>query len=32
MNHEMWTHPATQLNAAQLRADGVTLIGPAAGM
>ena len=32
MNHEMWTHPATQRNAAQLRADGVTLIGPAAGM
>ena len=31
MNHEMWTHPATQRNAAQLRADGVTLIGPAEG-
>ncbi|MGB7484375.1 MAG: bifunctional phosphopantothenoylcysteine decarboxylase/phosphopantothenate--cysteine ligase CoaBC, partial [Castellaniella sp.] len=31
MNHEMWTHPATQRHAAQLRADGVTLIGPDAG-
>jgi phosphopantothenoylcysteine decarboxylase/phosphopantothenate--cysteine ligase len=31
MNHEMWTHPATQRNAAQLRADGVTLIGPDEG-
>jgi phosphopantothenoylcysteine decarboxylase/phosphopantothenate--cysteine ligase len=31
MNHEMWTHPATQRNAAQLRDDGVTLIGPAEG-
>ncbi|HET8596560.1 MAG TPA: bifunctional phosphopantothenoylcysteine decarboxylase/phosphopantothenate--cysteine ligase CoaBC [Castellaniella sp.] len=31
MNHEMWTHPATQRNAAQLQADGVTLIGPAEG-
>ncbi|CAM5790661.1 bifunctional phosphopantothenoylcysteine decarboxylase/phosphopantothenate--cysteine ligase CoaBC [Castellaniella caeni] len=31
MNHEMWTHPATQRNAAQLLADGVTLIGPAEG-
>ncbi len=31
MNHEMWTHPATQRNAAQLRADGVALIGPDAG-
>lgn len=31
MNHEMWTHLATQRNAAQLRADGVTLIGPAEG-
>lgn len=31
MNHEMWTHPATQRNMAQLRADGVALIGPAEG-
>ncbi|HEX7387101.1 MAG TPA: bifunctional phosphopantothenoylcysteine decarboxylase/phosphopantothenate--cysteine ligase CoaBC [Castellaniella sp.] len=31
MNHEMWTHPATQRNAAQLRADGVSLLGPAEG-
>jgi phosphopantothenoylcysteine decarboxylase/phosphopantothenate--cysteine ligase len=31
MNHEMWTHPATQRNAAQLREDGVVLIGPAEG-
>lgn len=31
MNHEMWTHPATQRNARQLRQDGITLIGPAEG-
>src|SRR5439155_14477767 len=31
MNREMWAHPATQRNAAQLRADGTTLLGPAAG-
>lgn len=31
MNVEMWENPATQRNAAQLRADGVTLLGPAAG-
>lgn len=31
MNHEMWTNPATQRNAAQLRADGVQLIGPTEG-
>jgi len=31
MNREMWAHPATQRNAAQLRADGVTLLGPGAG-
>lgn len=31
MNVEMWTHPATQRNAAQLAADGVALLGPAAG-
>lgn len=31
MNHEMWTHPATQRNARQLGIDGVTLLGPAEG-
>jgi phosphopantothenoylcysteine decarboxylase/phosphopantothenate--cysteine ligase len=31
MNREMWAHPATQRNVAQLRADGVTVLGPAAG-
>jgi len=31
MNREMWAHPATQRNAAQLRADGATLLGPDAG-
>ena len=31
MNVEMWENPATQRNAAQLRADGVTLLGPGAG-
>lgn len=31
MNKQMWEHPATMRNAAQLRQDGVTLIGPAAG-
>jgi phosphopantothenoylcysteine decarboxylase/phosphopantothenate--cysteine ligase len=31
MNKEMWSKPAVQRNAAQLRADGVTLIGPAEG-
>ncbi|WP_374565841.1 bifunctional phosphopantothenoylcysteine decarboxylase/phosphopantothenate--cysteine ligase CoaBC [Ideonella sp.] len=31
MNREMWAHPATQRNAAQLRADGTTLLGPDAG-
>ncbi|HKJ71751.1 MAG TPA: bifunctional phosphopantothenoylcysteine decarboxylase/phosphopantothenate--cysteine ligase CoaBC [Gammaproteobacteria bacterium] len=31
MNHSMWAHPATQRNAQQAAADGVTLIGPAAG-
>ena len=31
MNVEMWENPATQRNAAQLRADGVTLLGPVAG-
>ena len=31
MNREMWAHPATQRNVAQLRADGCTILGPAAG-
>jgi phosphopantothenoylcysteine decarboxylase/phosphopantothenate--cysteine ligase len=31
MNREMWAHPATQRNIAQLRADGTTVLGPAAG-
>ncbi len=31
MNVEMWDNPATQRNAAQLREDGVTLLGPVAG-
>ena len=28
MNREMWAHPATQRNTAQLRADGCLLLGP----
>jgi phosphopantothenoylcysteine decarboxylase/phosphopantothenate--cysteine ligase len=28
MNRQMWQHPATQRNAATLRADGVVLLGP----
>ncbi|MCY0388777.1 bifunctional phosphopantothenoylcysteine decarboxylase/phosphopantothenate--cysteine ligase CoaBC [Robbsia sp. Bb-Pol-6] len=31
MNRQMWSNPATQRNVAQLRADGVTVLGPAAG-
>ena len=31
MNREMWAHPATQRNVAQLRADGATVLGPDAG-
>ena len=31
MNRQMWEHPATRRNVAQLRADGVTVLGPAAG-
>ncbi len=31
MNRQMWTNPAVQRNAAQLRADGVTLFGPDSG-
>jgi len=31
MNREMWAHPATQRNIAQLRADGAFVLGPANG-
>ena len=31
MNREMWAHPATQRNVAQVRADGAHVLGPAAG-
>ena len=31
MNREMWAHPATQRNVAQLKADGAALLGPASG-
>jgi len=31
MNREMWAHPATQRNAAQIRADGAIVLGPASG-
>jgi phosphopantothenoylcysteine decarboxylase / phosphopantothenate---cysteine ligase len=31
MNREMWEHPATQRNLAQLRADGATVLGPGHG-
>jgi len=31
MNRQMWENPATQRNVAQLRADGVSILGPAAG-
>ena len=31
MNREMWGNPATQRNAAQLRADGIVLLGPVDG-
>ena len=31
MNREMWAHPATQRNAAQIRADGALVLGPASG-
>lgn len=31
MNNEMWAKPAVQRNLAQLRADGVHIIGPAEG-
>ncbi len=31
MNPRMWAHPATRRNHAQLRADGVTFVGPNRG-
>ncbi|MCB1959682.1 MAG: bifunctional phosphopantothenoylcysteine decarboxylase/phosphopantothenate--cysteine ligase CoaBC [Rhodocyclaceae bacterium] len=31
MNRQMWEHPATQRNVAQLSSDGVTVLGPDAG-
>ncbi|HEX8601976.1 MAG TPA: bifunctional phosphopantothenoylcysteine decarboxylase/phosphopantothenate--cysteine ligase CoaBC [Pseudoduganella sp.] len=31
MNVEMWTNPATQRNAEQLREDGIRILGPAPG-
>jgi phosphopantothenoylcysteine decarboxylase / phosphopantothenate---cysteine ligase len=31
MNQAMWAHPATQRNIIQLQADGVRILGPAAG-
>ena len=31
MNVEMWNNPATQRNVTQVRADGITVLGPASG-
>jgi phosphopantothenoylcysteine decarboxylase/phosphopantothenate--cysteine ligase len=31
MNVQMWSNPATQRNVAQLKADGVTVLGPGSG-
>ncbi len=31
MNREMWAHPATQRNVAQVAADGATVLGPGSG-
>ena len=31
MNREMWVHPATRRNVAQLRLDGATVLGPGSG-
>jgi phosphopantothenoylcysteine decarboxylase / phosphopantothenate---cysteine ligase len=31
MNRQMWEHAATQRNLAQLRADGIDVLGPASG-
>ncbi|MEO5695665.1 MAG: flavoprotein, partial [Burkholderiaceae bacterium] len=31
MNREMWAHPATRRNVAQLRLDGTAVLGPGSG-
>lgn len=31
MNREMWAHPATQRNVAQVKADGAFILGPGSG-
>ena len=31
MNRQMWDNPATRRNVAQLRADGISILGPASG-
>lgn len=31
MNRQMWEHPATQRNVAQLRSDGIAVLGPDSG-
>jgi phosphopantothenoylcysteine decarboxylase/phosphopantothenate--cysteine ligase len=31
MNREMWAHPATQRNVAQVRSDGAAILGPGCG-
>ncbi|EUJ09608.1 phosphopantothenoylcysteine decarboxylase/phosphopantothenate--cysteine ligase [Methylophilaceae bacterium 11] len=31
MNKQMWENPATQRNISQLKADGISILGPAAG-
>ena len=31
MNREMWAHPATQRNVAQIKADGAMVLGPESG-
>lgn len=31
MNRQMWENPATQRNVAQIRADGIQVLGPASG-
>jgi len=31
MNRQMWENPATRRNVAQLRADGIAVLGPASG-
>ena len=31
MNREMWAHPATRRNLAQVRADGAAVLGPGSG-